>query len=31
MKRKGEVAFGEVTDRMSGVQGEKRERVWHYC
>ena len=30
MKGKGEVAFGEVTGRVSGVKGEERERVWHY-
>ena len=32
LKGKGEVAFGEVTGRVSGVdRGRERERVWHYC
>ena len=27
-----EVAFGEVTGRVSGVErGRERERLWHYC
>ena len=28
MKGKGEVAFGEVTGRVSGVERKERERVW---
>ena len=31
MKGKGEVAFGEVTGRVSGIERGERERVWHYC
>ena len=31
MKGKGEVAFGEVTGRVSGSKGEEREKVWRYC
>ena len=30
-KGKGEVAFGEVTGRVSGVEREEREKVWRYC
>ena len=31
MKGNREVAFGEVTGRVSGVERGRRERVWHYC
>ena len=32
MKGKGEeVAFGEVTGRVSGSKGEEQEKLWRYC